>query len=124
MIDSFATASIEPAETLEKLDILPLTEEQVLDDELSDQREILKAVSGAQMNTLQGAPIKWYNDVTGSTGMISSLAQKSEAQGRNCRSFDVFRTSFDGVVLYNASACNRGDNVWLMESFAPVEAEG
>jgi len=86
---------------------------------LSDSATIRNAISAADIDALNGAPLAWANSDTGSRGTISSVSE-SKAAGVLCRSFTASRESYDGVGLYKGEACLGNQGAWHMQEFKPL----
>jgi hypothetical protein len=90
---------------------------QITDPErLSDEATIRNAVSSADIEGLDGAPLPWANAGTGSRGAITALAEHKD-EGALCRRFTTSRESFDGVGLYQGEVCMVAAGAWRIESF-------
>jgi hypothetical protein len=88
----------------------------------SDEATIRNAVSSADIELLKtGAPLPWANADTGSRGAIDSLIEEKR-NDTLCRRFTTSRESFDGVAVYQGSACMVAPGTWQMQEFGPAAA--
>jgi hypothetical protein len=81
----------------------------------SDEATIRNAVSSADVEGLRGGMVPWANSDTGSRGTISKLTEYRDS-GMLCRGFTASRESFDGVRLYQGSACMAAAGAWRIEA--------
>ncbi|MDP3898375.1 MAG: RT0821/Lpp0805 family surface protein [Mesorhizobium sp.] len=96
---------------------LPPASDGVADSQrISDQATVRNAISSANIEDLNGAPIAWANVDTGSRGTIYGVSERREG-GVLCRRFTASRESFQGISLYRGEACAAGDGAWWMRSF-------
>lgn len=86
---------------------------------VSDSATIRNAVSAADIEAMNGAPLAWANPDTGSRGQISALAEK-KGTGVLCRTFTASRESYDGVGLYKGETCLDSRGSWRMQEFKPL----
>ena len=85
----------------------------------SDASIIRNAVSAVNLEAPGSLPLSWANRDTGSSGMISTVTEKSD-DGQVCRKFETSRESFEGIALYKGNACLGADGQWSMLEFAPL----
>ncbi len=95
-------------------DAAPATDAQKL-----DEATIRNAVSSADLDLLNGRPVRWANTQTGSRGAIGSLVEEKE-EGGLCRRFTTSRESFDGVTLYKGQVCMVAPGAWQLRGFAAI----
>lgn len=88
-------------------------------EQLSDETTIRNAVSSADLDELNGAPLAWANADTGSRGSIMALAEERQ-DGMLCRRFTTSRESFDGVSLFQGKACLAPAGSWRMREFGAL----
>ena len=92
----------------------PRTSSEV--ERLSDEATIRNAVTSADIETLNGAPLPWANAETGARGQVTGIAEL-KGKGTLCRSFSATRENFDGVAMFRGEACMVASGAWRMQSF-------
>jgi len=85
-------------------------------ERLSDEATIRNAVTSADIETLNGAPLSWANAETGARGQVTGIAEL-KGKGTLCRSFSATRESFDGVGMFKGEACMVASGAWRLQSF-------
>ena len=85
-------------------------------ERLSDEATIRNAVTSADIETLNGAPLPWANAETGARGQVTGIAEL-KGKGTLCRSFKASRESFDGVAMFKGEACMVSSGAWRMQNF-------
>jgi 17 kDa outer membrane surface antigen len=88
-------------------------------DQISDEATIRNAVSSANLGVLGPKPLSWANQDTGSSGMVSEIAEAKE-DGQLCRKFKTSRESFEGIALFAGKACLEDSGEWAMSSFGAL----
>ena len=83
---------------------------------VSDGKTVRNAVSAANLEKIEAAPLAWSNADTGASGTITGI-QETRAGDQICRSFKTSRQRFDGVALYAGEACTRGSGEWTLTRF-------
>lgn len=88
-------------------------------DELASDKSIIRnAVSAADVERAADGGLTWANARTGSSGMITALAETQGPGGQLCRRFTTTRESFDGVALYRGDVClDKTTDIWWMQAF-------
>ena len=81
----------------------------------SDEVAVRNAVSSADVET-RSSQLPWANAATGSRGIITALTEEKQGDTR-CRNFTTSRESFDGVAIYNGSACMTSPGIWQLQTF-------
>lgn len=61
------------------------------------------------------AGVEWENSEDGSRGTISAVDQKEE-DGTSCLAFTSTRESFDGIHLYEGTACQTSRGIMALRS--------
>ena len=82
---------------------------------LSDEATIATAVGLAR----PGLAYPWSNSVTGAAGVVTDVAE-SYVTGRQCRTFKTSRHGFEGIALYEGSACLSTTGLWELQDFQPT----
>lgn len=85
----------------------------------SDANIIRNAVSAVNLEAPGSLPLSWANRDTGSSGMISTVTEKSD-DGQVCRRFETSRESYEGVSLYTGHTCLDANGQWFMQEFAAI----
>lgn len=100
---------------------VPVTPQQTDDPIIkSDQIVIRDKLISLNAKKVLVSEIKWDNTVTGSEGLISSVAETKKG-GHVCRNFTTTRSAFDGVSLYHGQICQVTPEVWNVTSFEAVK---
>ncbi|WP_061932529.1 RT0821/Lpp0805 family surface protein [Aureimonas sp. AU22] len=84
---------------------------------LSDSRTVRNAVSAANIDKVDTAPLAWSNADTGASGTITAISE-TRAGDAVCRQFTTSRQRFDGVALYAGEACTTGQGEWTLTRFS------
>ena len=63
--------------------------------------------------------LKWKNGLTGSSGQISQIVEKSSGD-RTCRNFTTTRLSFAGVQTFEGLSCQAVSGGWTLKKFEPL----
>ncbi len=86
-------------------------------DNTSDAATVRNAVSSADLTRNAGNPIPWANAVSGSAGVVTGVAERSDDAGRTCRDFTTTLHSYTGISNYDGRACVGGDGTWSLTRF-------
>lgn len=88
-------------------------------DRLLDEDTIRNAVTSADLKSLKDGPLPWANQSTGSSGVITEIAQTKES-GQTCRSFTAVRSAYDGVTRYEGEVCLDRRSGWWTRLLHPL----
>ncbi len=86
---------------------------------VADSVTIRNAVSAADIEVLNGAPLAWANPDTGSRGTVTGLAE-TRGVGVLCRTFTTTRESYHGIGLYKGETCLGDQGAWHIRDFGPM----
>lgn len=86
-------------------------------DNTTDAATVRNAVSSADLTRNSGSPIPWANTVSGSAGVVSSVMELSDENGRTCRDFTTTLHSYTGIANYDGRACVSSDGMWALTRF-------
>jgi surface antigen len=86
---------------------------------LSDETTIRNAVTSANLEHLDNAPLHWENKDTGSRGVVTGIEEYKDKYTL-CRRFFATRESFDGVAAYRGDTCLTEGGYWWIKEFEQV----
>jgi len=86
-------------------------------ERLSDEITVRNAVSSADILRTGGSPIPWANSASGSAGVISSIAENRDNNGRTCRDFVTTKHSYQGIANFSGRTCLGNSGEWLLLAF-------
>jgi surface antigen len=105
--DAMTTAAISRAPATQDADLA------------SDRLTVQNAVSSADLGNIASSDLSWANSATGSNGVVTSIAEKDEANKR-CRVFQTTRTSYAGIAIHEGEICSGDDGLWWTRRFDPI----
>ncbi|WP_424550298.1 RT0821/Lpp0805 family surface protein [Shinella sp.] len=86
-------------------------------ERLTDEITVRNAVSSADILRTGGSPIPWANSASGSAGVISSIAENHDNNGRTCRDFVTTKHSYQGIANFSGRTCLGNSGEWLLLAF-------
>ncbi len=106
--DPLAALSVDPVTTAT---IMPLSADANM---LADEAAIADALSEGAFTE----PLPWSNPSTGSSGVISAVANAADG---GCRDFRTTRHAFDGIALFEGRACPAASGGLRIDRFGRTE---
>ena len=96
--------------------ILSLAEDQAQEQDRIDREAVAAAIGTGS----EGVPQRWLSPETGSTGMVTVLAERRDKTGRPCRIFEGLRSADTGITSMRGAACRTGSQ-WTLASYQEMQ---